>query len=116
ALEITAAENSDSAELSHRPVPLYTLAGGIVHGPCRAVNGRLAAGGVTAPRPADSARMYRPAAVRAISSAGGSKGNATMSTLLRRSLGGLIVLWVLVAAPGSGGAAAPTDDGGLTAY
>ena len=39
-----------------------------------------------------------------------------MSTLLRRSLSGLIVLWVLVAAPGSGGAAAPTDDGGLTAY
>ena len=39
-----------------------------------------------------------------------------MSTLWRRSLTGLIALLVLVAAPRSGGAAVPTDDGGLTAY
>ncbi len=39
-----------------------------------------------------------------------------MSTLLRRSLIGLIALWILVAAAGSGAAAVPTDDGGLTTY
>jgi len=39
-----------------------------------------------------------------------------MSTLLRQSLVGLIALWILAAAAGSGAAAVPTDDGGLTAY
>src|SRR5262249_42316609 len=39
-----------------------------------------------------------------------------MSTFLRRSLVGLIALWVLVAPAGPGGAVVPTDDGRLTAY